>query len=320
MVNVTGRLRFATTSGPDDTLNARRVLPPVVFRLVPLVALAHGSKDSDRNSVSTAVLAPAAEASTPDGSGSKLEGEPGAPMGAETALGSATDTVALMFGELNCVVAAVDADEKDVKRAVPAELVSVSMTVLTCASAAGLLASANLEMLESASTTTLPEELELMGVVATADSTFSACTWLAGARLMFGVAVTSASTRLAAPAAAPAVRLAEPPRTLEFKLVSRLDWAACVPFTSELFSCNTSELALMVSKVLRFSGVDEFTNASRGGLGGAGGGGAGGRGGLGGGGSGGGGRGLGGGGDGGRGLGGSGGLGGGGPGEGGGGL
>lgn len=97
-----GVVAFAISSGaPDAVVNARRVTPPTVLKLelgeVPLVELEaalYGSNARDRNWVTTAWL-PAAAVSRPGGRASKLDGDPGALMGAtDTTPGGVTEMAA----------------------------------------------------------------------------------------------------------------------------------------------------------------------------------------------------------------------------------
>ena len=204
-VNVIGVVALATSSGPVAVLNARRVTPPVVLRLligtaaavVPFAVLfavlltttLYGSKERDWNCVTIAwlVFPPAAEASKLGDTASKLDGDPGALMGAleAAAPGGVTDTAIWMFGELKVTVAAfagalllplLTADCSKLLAAFDARLF---VMLVTCASAAGLLVAALLAMVDKALTTDvpveLPPELDALSCTATIDeSTVSA--------------------------------------------------------------------------------------------------------------------------------------------------
>lgn len=110
-VNVTGVLALETSNGPEAVLNAKRVLPPTVLRLVPAVTFAHGSNDSERNWVMMAALLfpPAAELKRPGGNGLKLDADPGALMGVvDTTPGGVTEMAAWILGVLNVTVAGAE--------------------------------------------------------------------------------------------------------------------------------------------------------------------------------------------------------------------
>jgi hypothetical protein len=102
---------LATSSVPFAVLKARRVTPPTVLRLlagaVPLpllLVLPYGSNASDRKLVMTAALP--AELSRPGGMGLKLDGDPGALMGAVfTVPGGVTEIAAWMLGVLKVIEA-----------------------------------------------------------------------------------------------------------------------------------------------------------------------------------------------------------------------
>lgn len=102
---------MATSSVPFAVLKARRVTPPTVLRLlagaVPLpllLVLPYGSNASDRKLVMTAALP--AELSRPGGMGLKLDGDPGALMGAVfTVPGGVTEIAAWMLGVLKVIEA-----------------------------------------------------------------------------------------------------------------------------------------------------------------------------------------------------------------------
>jgi len=107
-----GVVALATSSVPFAVLNASRVTPPTVLRLlaggaVPLPLLLvfpYGSNASDRKLVMTAALP--AELSKPGGMGLKLDGDPGALMGAVfTVPGGVTEIAAWMLGVLKVIEA-----------------------------------------------------------------------------------------------------------------------------------------------------------------------------------------------------------------------